>query len=198
MLMFTMMSNSLRLNLCLLLLGSTGWAQITAIEGNVKGPDGKMVRGAEILIEREDMRGIYKGARTDKNGHYIYNGLPIGSYTVSVLIGGEKRDSQSSVRTRLGDPIVVDFDLGAAKRNSSSSALGPIYVNSQNSADRLQLNRDGSFSLQEGGRSFSGTYSVREPTLTLHIIELQKDVDIAIQGDRLIVNGDEVWVQPNH
>jgi len=40
--------------LALSFLLSTGasWAQITAIEGDVKGPDGKMVQNAQILIER--------------------------------------------------------------------------------------------------------------------------------------------------
>jgi len=75
--------------------------------------------------------------------------------------------------------------------------LGSLYVSSQNNGDRLQLNQDNTFSLQEGGQSFSGTYSVAGTTLKLHITELQKDVDIAIQGNRLIVNGEEVWTQPN-
>jgi hypothetical protein len=75
--------------------------------------------------------------------------------------------------------------------------LGSVYVNSQNNADRLQLNSDGSFSLQEGGQSFSGTYSVAGATLKLHIVQLEKDVDISIQGARLTVNGNENWIQPN-
>ena len=35
------------------------------------------------------------------------------------------------------------------------------------------------------------------PVPGIYIVQLQKDVDIAIQGNRLIVNGDEVWIQPN-
>jgi hypothetical protein len=75
-------------------------------------------------------------------------------------------------------------------------AVGPLYVNSANSADKLQLRPDGSFTLQEGGQAFTGTYTVAGATLKLHIAQLQKDVDIAIQGNRLIVNGDESWVSP--
>jgi len=74
---------------------------------------------------------------------------------------------------------------------------GPLYISSQNGGDRLQLNGDNTFSLQEGGQSFSGSYLVTGTTLKLHIVELQKDVDIAIQGNRLVVNGDELWIQPN-
>jgi hypothetical protein len=89
-------------------------------------------------------------------------------------------------------------DATRSERSSPAAAgLGPVYVNSQNGADRLQLGSDMRFSLQEGGQSFSGTYSVAGSTLMLHIVQLQKDVDIAMQGNRLIVNGEEVWIQPN-
>jgi hypothetical protein len=89
-------------------------------------------------------------------------------------------------------------DATRSEGNSPAAAgLGPVYVNSQNGADRLQLGSDMTFSLQEGGQSFSGTYSVAGSTLMLHIVQLQKDVDIAMQGNRLIVNGEEVWIQPN-
>jgi hypothetical protein len=70
---------------------------------------------------------------------------------------------------------------------------GSLYVNSQNSVDRLTLNTDGSFSLQEGGEAFSGTYVADDATLRLHILQLGKDVDITIRGNTLIVNGQEVW-----
>ena len=51
------------------------------------------MKGAVILIERQDMKGTYKGAKTDKKGHYIYNGLPFpGTYTVSVFVDGQKKD----------------------------------------------------------------------------------------------------------
>jgi hypothetical protein len=53
-----------------------------------------------------------------------------------------------------------------------------------------------SFSLQEGGQSFTGTYSITGATLTLRIVELQKNVDVAIQGNRLIVGANEIWIQP--
>src|SRR6266849_3326701 len=95
---------------CLLFAGAS-WAQITAIEGDVKGADGQPVKDAKILIERKDMKGTYKGAKTDKKGHYIYNGLPLGTYKVSVLIDNQVRDSVDNVKTTLGDPKQIDFDL---------------------------------------------------------------------------------------
>jgi tetratricopeptide (TPR) repeat protein len=112
--------------LALSFLLSTGasWAQITAIEGDVKGPDGDMVKNAQILIEREDMKGTYKGAKTDKKGHYIYNGLPIGRYTVSVLVDNQKKDQMQHVQTKLGDPIPVNFDLRQAAAQQATADKG--------------------------------------------------------------------------
>jgi len=109
--------------LALSFLLSTGasWAQITAIEGDVKGADGQMVKNAQILIEREDMKGTYKGAKTDKKGHYIYNGLPIGRYTVSVMVDNQKKDEMQHVQTKLGDPVPVNFDLRQAAAQQAAA-----------------------------------------------------------------------------
>jgi hypothetical protein len=96
---------------CFLLFAGAASAQISAIEGQVTNTDGTPAAGAKILIEREDMKGVYKGAKTDKKGHYIYNGLPLGTYTVSVFIGEEKKDYVQHLRTQLGDPTPCNFDL---------------------------------------------------------------------------------------
>jgi len=103
-----------------LLFTGAAFAQITAIEGDVKGADGQPVKGAQILIEREDMKGTYKGAKTDKKGHYIYNGLPIGTYTVSVIVDGKTADSVNKVRTKLGDPTPINFDLASKVAQSQA------------------------------------------------------------------------------
>jgi hypothetical protein len=113
-------------SICFVFFAGAAWAQIAAIEGDVKGPDGQMVKGATILIERQDMKGTYKGAKTDKKGHYIYNGLPFpGTYTVSVFVDGQKRDETRGVKTQLGDPSNVSFDLkqSAEQQKSAQDAV---------------------------------------------------------------------------
>src|SRR5258706_3730576 len=95
------------------LFSTAAFAQISAIEGDVVGADGQPVKDAQILIERIDMKGTYKGAKTNKKGHYIYNGLPLGTYKVTVMVDGQVADSMDKVRTRLGDPVAINFDLKA-------------------------------------------------------------------------------------
>ena len=84
--------------------------------------------------------------------------------------------------------------LSAAEISAQRASLAPAYVSTQDPASRLQLKAsDGSFSLAENGQQFSGTYSVNGKVLRLHIVQLKTDVDIAIDGNRLIVNGSEIW-----
>lgn len=81
------------------LFALASFAQITGVEGVVKGPDGKVVQGAIIKIHRTDIKGDYATKPTDKRGHYIYNGLPIGTYDLSLWIAGKQVDELKNVRT---------------------------------------------------------------------------------------------------
>ncbi len=103
-------------------------AQFGAIEGDVKGADGKPVQNAQILIERTDIKGTYK-TKSDKKGHYFHGGLPLGTYNISLFepdqkMEGRPRDFVRGVRVRLGDPTPVHFDLKAAADRAAAAAAG--------------------------------------------------------------------------
>src|ERR1700722_10723387 len=101
------------------LFALASFAQITGIEGVVKGTDGKIVQGAEVRIHRTDIKGDYK-CKTDKRGHYIYNGLPIGKYDISVWVDGKQVDEQKGVPTSPGDPRTIDFDMKATQADTGA------------------------------------------------------------------------------
>src|SRR5712671_5852626 len=106
-----------------LLFSVACWCQTTAVEVNVNGEDGKSLQGALVKIERKDIKGNYK-VKTDKKGHYYYGGLPIGTYRLSVEVDGKERDSVDNVRSKLGDPTAVNFDLQviAARTQAAQAA----------------------------------------------------------------------------
>jgi tetratricopeptide (TPR) repeat protein len=107
-----------------LLFSAAGWGQITAINGDVKGVDGKPTVGAVIKIERKDQKGSYK-VKTDKKGHYYYGGLGLGVYDVTIEVDGKDIDAIKGVNTQHGD-AVADFDLKkAAERNAAAAAGAP-------------------------------------------------------------------------
>lgn len=85
-------------------------AQTSSLEGTIKGFDGQPLKDAIVLIERTDIKGNYK-TKSDKKGRYFHAGLPLGTYNLSVQVDGKIVDSIKGVRTRLGDPLPIDFDL---------------------------------------------------------------------------------------
>lgn len=97
------------------LLAGLSWGQVSAIEGDVIAEDGSKLQGALIRIERTDIKGSYK-VKTDKKGHYFHTGLPLGTYDVILEVNGKVMDTRKNVRTRLGDPLPVNFDLQALAR----------------------------------------------------------------------------------
>jgi tetratricopeptide (TPR) repeat protein len=95
-----------------LLFGVAAFGQTSALEGDVKDENGKGIKDALVKIVRTDIKGNYK-VKTDKKGHYFHAGLPLGTFNVTVEIDGQDRDNVNNVRTKLGDPTVVNFDLKA-------------------------------------------------------------------------------------
>jgi tetratricopeptide (TPR) repeat protein len=103
----------------LFLFSLVGLAQTSALEGNVKGEDGKPLQGALVKIERKDIKGNYQ-VKTDRKGHYFHAGLPLGVYRVTLEVGGKVMDTADNVRTRLGDPMAIHFDLQEVKQRQAA------------------------------------------------------------------------------
>jgi tetratricopeptide (TPR) repeat protein len=117
-------------------LSATGWAQTTAIAGDVKDVDGKGLAGAQIVIVRTDVKANYK-VKTDKKGHYYYGGLSIGTYNVMLQVEGKDVDAVQGVRTSLGDPKEINFDMKTvAARNAAAPAAGGAAPQSEKEAER--------------------------------------------------------------
>ena len=113
---------SIGLSALFLFASAAAFAQTGAIAGKVKGPDGQPVKDAWIKIERTDIKGNYK-VKTNKKGEYFHAGLPLGTYNVNCEIDGKVVDSMKGVRTGLGDPKEVDFDLAQqAQRQQQTQA----------------------------------------------------------------------------
>jgi tetratricopeptide (TPR) repeat protein len=120
------------------LFAVASFAQITGVEGVVKSPDGKVVQGAIIKIHRTDIKGDYATKGTDKRGHYIYNGLPIGTYDLTLWIEGKQVDMLKGIRTSPGDPKVFDFDEKAvAADTGAKQALAQKAMETGQISDEL-------------------------------------------------------------
>jgi tetratricopeptide (TPR) repeat protein len=99
------------------LAACAAWAQTGAIQGKVMGEDGAPLKGAVVKFQRIGIKGNYQ-VKTDKKGQYIYVGLPLGKYRISVEVDGKERDFVDNAQNHFGgDPVEVNFDLkGKAKQ----------------------------------------------------------------------------------
>lgn len=107
--------------LLVVLLAGVSLAQTTAISGTVKGEDGKGLRDAIIKLTRTDIKANYQ-CKTGRRGEFYHGGLPLGIYTVSVEVNGVEVDRVGPVKTTLGEPQIVNFDLQQAKARREALA----------------------------------------------------------------------------
>ena len=71
--------------------------------------------------------------------------------------------------------------------------LPSIYVSAQTPVDQIQLNADNSFSLQEAGQSYRGTFVVNGNSLEINISDANTKTTMTIQGSNLTGPGGETW-----
>ena len=110
-----------------LLFSAACFAQMTILEGDVKGEDGKPLKDAAVKIERKDQKGSYN-TKSDKKGHYIYTGLPKGSYTVTLEVGGKVVDTVTVAQTNMAESTVIDFDMKAIAARAKAGGGAPATL----------------------------------------------------------------------
>src|SRR5215467_11820884 len=89
-----------------LLLTFSAWAGTPALEGTVKDPSGRPIKGADVRIEARNLSRVVK---TDASGHYISSGLAVGTYKVTLVVKGSVTASIPNAKTQLGKTTQLNF-----------------------------------------------------------------------------------------
>jgi Carboxypeptidase regulatory-like domain len=118
-----MFIKSLHLGLIgLFLCAASAWAGNSALQGVVKDPKGKPIKAADIRIEARDGSKVLKTVKTDATGRYISDGLPVGTYRVTLIVNGAIKASINNTETKLGAPTELNFDLKPASASQASGS----------------------------------------------------------------------------
>jgi len=104
-----------------LLVAGSAVAQTTMLQGDVKDQNGQPLKGAVIVLDRTDIKGHYQ-VKTDKKGHWLYMGLPAGTYDISCSVSGQIMDKVSNVKSGYGDNPPVNFDLRKVAAQKAETA----------------------------------------------------------------------------
>ena len=101
-------SKSLILTLVGMLFVTFSAAAGTSLEGLVKDPNGRPVKGGDVRIEGKNFS---KVVRTDANGRYVCNGLGVGTYKVTLVQNGQVKASIANAKTQAGKATQLNFSL---------------------------------------------------------------------------------------
>lgn len=86
------------------------FGQTGGVTGSAKDEKGNTVVGYPVIIERQEIKSVYK-TKTDKHGNYIYIGLAPGNYKVTLQDPNGRTLFSITQHVGIGDPTQVDFDL---------------------------------------------------------------------------------------
>src|SRR5262249_24748418 len=103
----------------------TATAQTGRLEGDVVRADTKEpIVGAEIQIERTDIKGNYP-VKSDKKGHFLHAGGPcVGTYTIMVSAPGCQRDFIQGIKGSHTEPIKFELRSGDGKKLTLADVKG--------------------------------------------------------------------------
>jgi tetratricopeptide (TPR) repeat protein len=103
----------------------TATAQTGRFEGDVVKADTKEpIVGAEVQIERTDIKGSYP-VKTDKKGHFLHAGVPyVGTYTIIVSAPGCQPDFIQNVKGSQSEPVKFELRPGDGKKLTLADLKG--------------------------------------------------------------------------
>jgi Carboxypeptidase regulatory-like domain len=96
-----------------LLVAGTGWAQAVAgsqVSGVVKDSSGGVLPGVEVTITKTDI-GAVRTVTTGADGTYVFPNLPVGPYTLKVVLQGFNAYVQEGIVLQVNTNPTIDVAL---------------------------------------------------------------------------------------
>ena len=132
----------------------------SALEGVVKDPSGRPVKGADVRIEAKNFSKVVK---TDANGRYVCNGLGVATYKATLVISGQVKASIANAKTQAGKPTQLNFNLtgqtAPAKKHTHMVYMRPdIDTHIGGGGSWVEVDDNGNI-VNNNGRSNTGANS---------------------------------------
>lgn len=96
------------------------FSQMGFMQGIVKGPDGKIIEGAVVAFDRNEIKS-HNEVKTDKKGHYITSLQPA-TYAITITVEGQVRDKVNAFQVAGGSNPPLDFSLKALNAGGAPGA----------------------------------------------------------------------------
>ena len=109
----------------LVLACETASAATPGFQGDVKGPDGKPLKGVEVRIQPKGAKTFAGSAKTDQQGRFTFKNLALGEYTLSVAANGMATAIIEKLKTRADGAVEVNFKM---QKQVGSAQAAPAAV----------------------------------------------------------------------
>ena len=154
------------------------WAQTGGFTGHAIQQDGTPCVKCPIIIERLSVKGHYE-TKTDKKGNFVYVGLPLDNYKITLEDPtGKTLFFFNGRHLELGDPTEVNFDL--PKEMAHQQQANPEQVKQQAEAQKQQKEFTGLKQLFDQGMALEGQKQYAEAAAMFQKAEpLAKDKNLA-------------------
>jgi len=120
-----MLSKSVILSMvCLSLVTLSASAGSSVLEGLVKDPTGRPIKGADVRIEAKNFSKVVK---TDAKGHYVADGLGVDTYKVTLVVNGKVKASILDAKTQLNKATQLNFGL-TGKAASAKKRTHMVWI----------------------------------------------------------------------
>jgi hypothetical protein len=103
---------------------------ISTISGTAKDPQGKVVSGATVTLT-DSARNFTRTQSTNKDGAYVFNSVPPGTYSIEVKAPGFKTASASGLAALVNTPTFLDVQLevGAVTERVDVTSSAEAFIN---------------------------------------------------------------------
>ena len=127
----------------------------SVLQGMVKDANGHPIEGANIRIETKNGGRLLTTVNTDANGRYSLEGLPAGSYRVTLVVNGAVKTSINNTTIEASESTQLNFDL-TRTRASVTVKKGkhwvwiPAFTGSRLPGHWVEIDDSGSWAAEAG------------------------------------------------
>lgn len=95
------------------------------ISGTVSGPNGSPLVGAQVVLDSNSSSAEQKHTATDKAGQYVFSGLPLGAYKLSVSASGFQ-DSETKIVFLTSAKAIANLTLSPLASGQDPKGVTPL------------------------------------------------------------------------
>ena len=120
-------TNVLGIFVCLLALGLQAQEFRATLQGTIMDPSRATVPKASVTLKNVET-GIERKLDADDAGHYLFQFVPPGNYSVTVVAAGFKTTVRENVALSLNDSIRLDIEISLGATAETVSVVGDVAV----------------------------------------------------------------------